>query len=88
MTRDDAIRISRLHQIFTEEQLSDHQRDIAVMYFVGSTIDEIADEKGIKPDSVRKHLNVVRRTLGSTSLPGIRTIALLRALTILLSDKL
>ena len=45
MTRDDAIRISRLHQIFTEEQLSDHQKDIAMMYAIGSTIEEIADEK-------------------------------------------
>ncbi len=84
MTRDDAIRISRLHQIFTEEQLSDHQKDIAMMYAIGSTIEEIADEKGIKPITVRNHLDVVRHTLGDVTLSGIRTVVFLRVMSVFL----
>ncbi len=47
MTKHDAIRISQLHQIFPEVQLTERQKDIAVMYVIGCTVDEIASEKGI-----------------------------------------
>lgn len=88
MTRSDAIRISRLHQIFTEDELSDHQKDIAMMYAIGNTIEEIADEKGIKPITVRNHLDVVRHTLGDVTLSGIRTVIFLRLLSSFMVDNL
>lgn len=46
MTKHDAIRISQLHQIFPEVQLTERQKDIAVMYVIGCTVEEIASEKG------------------------------------------
>ncbi|OSL51049.1 hypothetical protein EAUG_04831, partial [Escherichia coli H454] len=52
MTEHDAIRISQLHQIFPEVQLTERQKDIAVMYVIGCTVEEIASEKGITTDGV------------------------------------
>ncbi|WP_252322540.1 helix-turn-helix transcriptional regulator [Escherichia coli] len=52
MTKHDAIRISQLHQIFPEVQLTERQKDIAVMYVIGCTVEEIASEKGITTDGV------------------------------------
>ena len=49
MTKHDAIRISQLHQIFPEVQLTERQKDIAVMYVIGCTVEEIASEKGSRP---------------------------------------
>lgn len=86
MTTSDAIRISRLHQIFEGEKLSDHQKDIAVMYVIGNTIEEIADEKGLTYKAVAYHLELVKRAVGSASLSGIRTIAFLRVLAMFLSN--
>lgn len=81
MTKGDAIRISQLHQIFSDESLSDNQKDIAIMYAIGSTIEEIADEKGIKPITVRNHLDAVKCALGNVTLSGIRTVIFLRVLS-------
>lgn len=55
MTKHDAIRISQLHQIFPEVQLTERQKDIAVMYVIGCTVEEIASEKGITTDGVMYH---------------------------------
>ncbi|AJJ37944.1 LuxR C-terminal-related transcriptional regulator [Yersinia pestis] len=85
MTKVDAICICRLHQIFEEDQLSDHQKDIAILYAIGNTIAEIADKKGIKPITVRNHLDVVRRSLGDVTLSGLRTVVFLRVLSIVVN---
>ncbi|MCZ6323996.1 hypothetical protein O5165_24935, partial [Escherichia coli] len=46
MTKHDAIRISQLHQIFPDVQLTERQKDIAVMYVIGCRVEEFASEKG------------------------------------------
>ncbi|ELP7418940.1 TPA: DNA-binding response regulator [Escherichia coli] len=85
MTKHDAIRISQLHQIFPEVQLTERQKDIAVMYVIGCTVEEIASEKGITTDGVMYHLNLVKRAVGSATLAGVRTTAFLRMMAILLT---
>ncbi|AEJ60276.1 DNA-binding response regulator [Salmonella enterica subsp. enterica serovar Java] len=85
MTEHDAIRISQLHQIFPEVQLTERQKDIAVMYVIGCTVEEIASEKGITTDGVMYHLNLVKRAVGSATLAGVRTIAFLRMMAIVLT---
>lgn len=85
MTEHDAIRISQLHQIFPEVQLTERQKDIAVMYVIGCTVEEIASEKGITVDGVMYHLNLVKRAVGSATLAGVRTIAFLRIMAIFLT---
>lgn len=80
MTKDDANRISQLHQKLSNEKLSDNQKDIALMYAIGFTFDEIADEKGIKPITVRNHLDAVRNAMGNLTLNGLRSVILLRTL--------
>lgn len=80
MTKDDANRISQLHQKLSNEKLSDNQKDIALMYAIGFTFDEIADEKGIKPITVRNHLDTARKSMGNLTLNGLRSVILLRVL--------
>lgn len=53
-----------------DEPISSNQKDIALMYAIGITIDDIADIKGIKPITVRNHLDVVRNKLGVKILPN------------------
>lgn len=79
MTVDDTTRIASLHQIFNE-RVSANQKDIALMYAFGFTIYEIADEKGIRPITVRNHLDIVRCALGNLTLNGLRSVILLRVL--------
>ncbi|EAB3660508.1 DNA-binding response regulator [Salmonella enterica] len=86
MTREDAIRISGLHQIFyDDERLSNQQKDIALMYAFGATIDEIADIKGIKSGTVRLHLDTAKATLGAVTLSSIKSAVFLRMTSLLLS---
>ncbi|MEL2224547.1 sigma factor-like helix-turn-helix DNA-binding protein, partial [Escherichia coli] len=87
MTEHDAICISALHQIFSdEEHLSEQQKDIILMYAYGYTLNEIADFKGLKPSTVRKYLDSVRAELGGVSLAGIRTLVLIRTNALLVSS--
>lgn len=79
MTASDATRIASLHQIF-DEPISSNQKDIALMYAIGITIDDIADIKGIKSITVRNHLDVVRNKLGGITLGSLRSIIFLRLL--------
>nr|CAJ0555742.1 hypothetical protein XXXJIFNMEKO1_EEONHAKH_00036 [Culicoides impunctatus] len=86
MTGHDAICISSLHQIFGEdEHLSNQQKDIILMYVFGNTIDEIADIKGIKPCTVRKHLDNVRAELGGSTLSGVRALVHFRTSALMVS---
>ncbi|MET7240859.1 sigma factor-like helix-turn-helix DNA-binding protein [Escherichia coli] len=87
MTEHDAICISALHQIFSdEEHLSEQQKDIILMYAYGYTLNEIADFKGLKPSTVRKYLDSVRAELGGVSLAGIRTLVIIRTNALLVSS--
>lgn len=86
MTEHDAICISALHQIFGEkEHLSSQQKDIILMYAFGNTIEEIADLKGIKPCTVRKHLDNVRFELGGATLSGVRALVYFRTNALIVS---
>ncbi len=49
MTEHDAIRISQLHQIFPEVQLTERQKDIAVMYVIGALLQIVGGDKLIIP---------------------------------------
>ncbi|HAS8353493.1 TPA: DNA-binding response regulator [Vibrio vulnificus] len=80
MTANDATRLATLHQNFSNEKLSNNQKDIALMYALGFTFDEIADEKGIKPITVRNHLDTARKSMGNLTLNGLRSVILLRVL--------
>lgn len=61
MTEHDAICISALHQIFSdEEHLSEQQKDIILMYAYGYTLNEIADFKGLMPFSCQVFPGSVR----------------------------
>lgn len=79
MTASDATRIASLHQIF-DEPLTKQQKDIAIMYSIGLTIDAIADSKGIEPFTVRKHLDNARNVFGGITLCTLRSIIFLRLL--------
>lgn len=79
MTASDATRIASLHQIF-DEPLTKQEKDIALMYAIGLTIDAIGDAKGIKPITVRTHLNKVRNVLGGITLSTLRSIIFLRVI--------
>ncbi|HAK8251432.1 TPA: DNA-binding response regulator [Salmonella enterica] len=79
MTASDATRIASLHQIF-DEPLTKQQKDIALMYAIGLTIDAIGDAKGIKSCTVRKHLDEVRNMFGGITLSTLRSIIFLRVL--------
>lgn len=81
MTREDATRITYLHQIFDGEKLTTNQKDIAWMFALGFTVEQIACEKGIKPPTIRRHLESIKDALGGAGLSHIRTIILLRLLS-------
>lgn len=68
-----------LRDLIFESQLTDYQKDIAILYAVGYPIDTIAELNGIKPVTVRHHLNIVRLTFGEASLSSLRSIIFLRA---------
>lgn len=79
MTVSDATRIASLHQIF-DEPISNQQKDIALMYAIGLTIDAIGDVKGISPVTVRSHLDKTRKAFGGITLSSLRSIIFLRVL--------
>lgn len=81
MTVDDTSRIHDLHQIFDGKALNIQQKDIAILYAIGCTIDEIAIKKQVKQSTVRGHLNTIKIALSAVSLSDIRTVVLLRILT-------
>lgn len=75
MTKHNAIFISPLHQIFCgDENLSCQQKDIILMYSLGISIDEISENQGIKPSTVKKHLDNVRIELGAMRLSDVKTM--------------
>ncbi|MDL0804048.1 LuxR C-terminal-related transcriptional regulator [Yersinia pestis] len=78
MTESDATRIASLHQIFDEDELTDHQKDIVLMYAFGFTFREIADEKCIRENTISYHLEKVRCQLGNLTLNSLRSVILLR----------
>lgn len=81
MTANDVIRITSCHQIFSNEKISEHLKDIVLLYAFGFTIDEIADEKKVKADTIRVHLMTARKAFECGSLNGLRSIVLLRLIS-------
>lgn len=77
MTANDATRLATLHQIF-DEPISNQQKDIILMYAMGSSIEIIADLKKISVFTVRKHLDNVKLEFGSITLSAIKSIIFIR----------
>lgn len=78
--------ISKLYQI-VEADLSINQKEIAILYAMGNTIDEIATRKSLKDRTVRNHLDIIRLKMGAVTLSDIRTVILLRILSTLCFKK-
>lgn len=85
MTKNDATRLTMLHQIF-DEPLTDQQKDIILMYAMGSTIEDIADLKKISIFTVRKHLDNIKLEFGSLTLCAIKSIIMLRVIVGLMAE--
>lgn len=79
MNINDKDSMAGLHEIFCEP-LSSQEKDIAIMYSVGMSVDYISDEKRIKPDTVRKHLTNIKEKMGGMTLGTLRAIVTLRIL--------
>lgn len=79
MNINDAARLASLHQIF-DEPLTSQQKDIILMYAMGSTVETIADLKKISFHTVRKHLDNIKLEFGSLTLCAIKSIIMLRVI--------
>nr|QPB93765.1 hypothetical protein [uncultured bacterium] len=77
MTANDATRLATLHQIF-DEPLTNQQKDIILMYAMGSAVETIADLKKISFHTVRKQLDNIRLQFGELTLSAIKSIIFIR----------
>lgn len=79
MTKNDATRLTMLHQIF-DEPLSNQQKDIAIMSALGIATECIADMNGITASGVRKHIEKIRLELNAPNVTTLRSIIMLRVI--------
>lgn len=70
-----------LYQLLPESELNDNQREIALLFALGTPLEEIAEQKKIKPITVRKHIDAVKDALGGISLSNVRIIIFMRIIT-------
>lgn len=81
----DSNPIYPFYQLFPEKELSQQHKDCLILYSLGFDVAEIANQKNIHPQTVRKQLDTVKKHFNLLSITAIRTIVLLRMMGEILS---
>ncbi|MBS3832927.1 DNA-binding protein [Proteus mirabilis] len=85
MTNCNRIDPQYLDQIFPEKKLTAAQKQDALLYAMGASVNELAGMNDRHSDTVRKRLNETTLTVaGCTEIKNLRTVTLIRILNLLL----
>ncbi|EOI3591730.1 helix-turn-helix transcriptional regulator [Proteus mirabilis] len=85
MTIDDICCSLEKINLFSDKPLTHIQKEIAVRFSFGSSIQELADSYGMTEIGVRKHLDSIRKVLGSVNLTELRVIVFMSIIILIIN---